>query len=123
MTAKVHSNGICALWVGHVHDLCAVRWRVRLLCQEIKECARAELGRAKAGGQGRNRTSDTRIFSAVLYQLSYLALRSALRRTYRSPSITCTSRTPFDQARDAAVIVLTDLFSLCTGEAIPPWPA
>lgn len=25
------------------------------------------------GGQGRNRTSDTRIFSAVLYQLSYLA--------------------------------------------------
>jgi hypothetical protein len=26
------------------------------------------------GGQGRNRTSDTRIFSAVLYQLSYLAL-------------------------------------------------
>ena len=29
--------------------------------------------RAKSGGQGRNRTSDTRIFSAVLYQLSYLA--------------------------------------------------
>ena len=28
---------------------------------------------AKVGGQGRNRTSDTRIFSAVLYQLSYLA--------------------------------------------------
>ena len=27
------------------------------------------------GGQGRNRTSDTRIFSAVLYQLSYLAPR------------------------------------------------
>jgi hypothetical protein len=34
--------------------------------------------RAKVGGQGRNRTSDTRIFSAVLYQLSYLALSSAL---------------------------------------------
>ena len=28
---------------------------------------------AEDGGQGRNRTSDTRIFSAVLYQLSYLA--------------------------------------------------
>ena len=27
----------------------------------------------QGGGQGRNRTSDTRIFSAVLYQLSYLA--------------------------------------------------
>ena len=25
------------------------------------------------GGQGRNRTSDTTIFSRVLYQLSYLA--------------------------------------------------
>ena len=35
--------------------------------------------RAKAGGQGRNRTSDTVIFSHVLYQLSYLASVSILR--------------------------------------------
>ena len=27
------------------------------------------------GGQGRNRTIDTRIFSPLLYQLSYLAMR------------------------------------------------
>ena len=27
------------------------------------------------GGQGRNRTTDTRIFSPLLYQLSYLAMR------------------------------------------------
>ena len=27
----------------------------------------------KNGGQGRNRTTDTRIFSPLLYQLSYLA--------------------------------------------------
>ncbi len=27
----------------------------------------------KSGGQGRNRTTDTRIFSPLLYQLSYLA--------------------------------------------------
>jgi hypothetical protein len=27
------------------------------------------------GGQGRNRTTDTRIFNPLLYQLSYLALR------------------------------------------------
>jgi hypothetical protein len=27
------------------------------------------------GGQGRNRTTDTRIFSPLLYQLSYLATR------------------------------------------------
>ena len=26
------------------------------------------------GGQGRNRTVDTRIFSPLLYQLSYLAI-------------------------------------------------
>ena len=29
---------------------------------------------AKSGGQGRNRTTDTRIFSPLLYQLSYLAI-------------------------------------------------
>jgi hypothetical protein len=28
------------------------------------------------GGQGRNRTIDTRIFNPLLYQLSYLASRS-----------------------------------------------
>ena len=28
-----------------------------------------------SGGQGRNRTTDTRIFSPLLYQLSYLAGR------------------------------------------------
>jgi hypothetical protein len=46
---------------------------------------------AKIGGQGRNRTADTRIFSPLLYQLSYLApgaagillylLRKSRRRT------------------------------------------
>ena len=30
------------------------------------------------GGQGRNRTADTRIFSPLLYQLSYLALKPVL---------------------------------------------
>jgi hypothetical protein len=30
------------------------------------------------GGQGRNRTIDTRIFSPLLYQLSYLAVRRPL---------------------------------------------
>ena len=28
---------------------------------------------AKGGGQGQNRTADTRIFSPLLYRLSYLA--------------------------------------------------
>ena len=30
------------------------------------------------GGQGRNRTTDTRIFSPLLYQLSYLATAQGL---------------------------------------------
>ena len=32
--------------------------------------------RLRNGAQGRNRTADTRIFSPLLYQLSYLALGS-----------------------------------------------
>ena len=33
-----------------------------------------DTSREKIGGQGRNRTTDTRIFSPLLYLLSYLAL-------------------------------------------------
>ena len=33
----------------------------------------------KVDGQGRNRTADTRIFSPLLYQLSYLAKMKAYR--------------------------------------------
>jgi hypothetical protein len=38
-------------------------------------------GEGRCGAQGRNRTTDTCIFSAVLYQLSYLGAASALWRT------------------------------------------
>jgi hypothetical protein len=31
-----------------------------------------------SGGQGQNRTADTRIFNPLLYQLSYLAMFAAL---------------------------------------------
>jgi hypothetical protein len=34
---------------------------------------RRDVTRLVGGGQGRNRTTDTRIFSPLLYQLSYLA--------------------------------------------------
>ena len=37
------------------------------------------------GGQGRNRTADTRIFSPLLYQLSYLAFETCC--LYRPPRI------------------------------------
>jgi hypothetical protein len=38
----------------------------------------------KIGGQGRNRTTDTRIFSPLLYQLSYLAAGKRSRVLDRS---------------------------------------
>ena len=41
------------------------------------------------GGQGRNRTSDTVIFSHVLYQLSYLASRTRRFEAVRTSTITC----------------------------------
>ena len=41
----------------------------------IAFCVRGlEVGRGY-GGQGQNRTADTRIFSPLLYQLSYLAAK------------------------------------------------
>ena len=50
------------------------------------------------GAQGRNRTTDTVIFSHVLYQLSYLGAgpaqkdRSARRGRYKGPSPHCPER-------------------------------
>ncbi len=36
-----------------------------------------------SGGQGQNRTADTRIFNPLLYQLSYLAIIVRLLRLTR----------------------------------------
>ena len=36
--------------------------------------------KTKDGAQGRNRTADTGIFNPLLYQLSYLGQRGAIRR-------------------------------------------
>ena len=53
------------------------RWREAFSLKGIKEV------RIEIGGQGRNRTTDTRIFSPLLYQLSYLAnLGEALEQSY-----------------------------------------
>ena len=38
------------------------------------------MGASKNGGKGRDRTDDTRIFSPLLYQLSYLANRVLRKR-------------------------------------------
>ena len=43
--------------------------------RRARENAQLEpVGRRILGGQGRNRTADTRIFNPLLYRLSYLAL-------------------------------------------------
>src|SRR5262249_52195529 len=49
-----------------------------------------------SGAQGRNRTSDTRIFNPLLYQLSYLGMRlnSRRRRSYKRERRACPD-TPF----------------------------
>src|SRR5262245_35917151 len=59
----VHFNGIC----GDTCGLHSARESVNR-----HPCDRNEP--EVFGGQGRNRTTDTRIFSPLLYQLSYLAL-------------------------------------------------
>ena len=41
--------------------------------------AKRALGRMNTGGLGRNRTTDTRIFNPLLYQLSYRAMVCSLR--------------------------------------------
>jgi hypothetical protein len=55
------------------------------------------------GAQGRNRTTDTVIFSHVLYQLSYLGARNSpsgpvRRRLYRGSSRTCLAQEPLRAA-------------------------
>src|SRR4051812_42782356 len=49
--------------------------RVRMREPERNSTRIRRIGGAERGGQTRNRTEDTRIFSPLLYQLSYLAAR------------------------------------------------
>ena len=44
-----------------------------------EEAKDAHENREGSGGQGRNRTTDTRIFNPLLYRLSYLAVRTQQR--------------------------------------------
>ena len=48
-------------------------WDGQLKAAELKSGLPSVAQRAKDGGKARNRTGDTRIFSPLLYQLSYLA--------------------------------------------------
>jgi hypothetical protein len=43
----------------------------------------------KSGGQGRNRTTDTGIFSPLLYQLSYLAAKEGVLKRLRGRESRC----------------------------------
>src|SRR5262249_40398124 len=75
------------------------------VCNKLRHAARArktkpheKLGfmRFFNGAQGRNRTSDTRIFSPLLYQLSYLGLAARVRRkpAYRENLEACPAVQP-----------------------------
>src|SRR5439155_334975 len=44
----------------------------------LEPCIYAASGSIREGGWGRNRTGDTRIFSPLLYQLSYPAIYGAI---------------------------------------------
>jgi hypothetical protein len=52
---------------------CQERSKVGTQSDCFLSCSSRKLLFSKDGGQGRNRTTDTRIFSPLLYQLSYLA--------------------------------------------------
>ena len=56
-----------------------LRFYIHVLADMQRDPASSErtgskAGKQEIGGQGRNRTIDTRIFSPLLYQLSYLAI-------------------------------------------------
>ena len=53
--------------------------RGRVTKNVIKKTYAENLHRRKKHAQSRNRTSDTRIFSPLLYQLSYLGMSSGNR--------------------------------------------
>ncbi len=55
----------------------------------------------QSGGQGRNRTTDTRIFSPLLYQLSYLAGIGAPREPWRVEGSANYSRKVFSRQETA----------------------
>ena len=45
---------------------------------ETPQNPKRALGRINTGGLGRNRTTDTRIFNPLLYQLSYQAVKDEI---------------------------------------------
>jgi hypothetical protein len=57
---------------GTVHFL-PPSWAIERAIARRNRQKLSSFGHFFAGGQGRNRTVDTRIFNPLLYQLSYLA--------------------------------------------------
>ena len=55
--------------------MCAFTWLEYDKGTSIGTVQAGKVGHRGSGGQGRNRTIDTRIFNPLLYQLSYLAMR------------------------------------------------
>ena len=71
------------------------------------------------GGQGQNRTADTRIFSPLLYRLSYLAgKRRALNRK-PLPASSISARFDSCLSRDSAVVCFS-VFGWLNGVLVDP---
>ena len=67
-----------AAWITKDHDVWTIDGTSRATASRplSLQGKSEQLTGFRIGGQGWNRTSDTRIFSPLLYQLSYLALRT-----------------------------------------------
>lgn len=78
------------------------------------------MAKTRNGAQGRNRTSDTRIFNPLLYRLSYLGMRfraseTALYGVCVAMSRGCDAqKSNFSRARAApSTLFIADADSLC----------
>ena len=74
--AKLRGSGWCVEGPGEAGgdqgDSTGRPWP-KLVCPGRRPWCVSVRGWERGSGQGRNRTADTRIFSPLLYQLSYLA--------------------------------------------------
>ena len=86
---------------------------MRRTSRRLCEVAPCRLKGGCLGGQGRNRTTDTRIFSPLLYRLSYLAMCEKVR-----PSV----ETATTARNKRATIADLHRFLLATGGQGPSKP-
>ena len=91
--ATADSEPAVGPWVGQaaIFKRAALRFesvnsiRIRRVGAQSEDAQQPDDSGAGSGGQGQNRTADTRIFNPLLYRLSYLARRARIRRDRLQP--------------------------------------